>query len=134
MSIILLNDFLFAYKSNFRFILQQKWVFLFNTNQLPFIKYLIFIFKIYSLIDIDEPRSFNYAYLFRFFFGRKAYFSKVISNFHLGITYYNFSVFCFFNKNQCFFPLGIFINDMLSKTIDQFIYSGLTLSGLVYSC
>ena len=65
---VVLHDLFFSYKNVFRFILLQQWVFLFNTNQLPYIKKLFFIFKIYSLIDLDDPRSFNYSYLFRFFF------------------------------------------------------------------
>lgn len=68
---VIMNDLFFSYKNVFRFILIQQWVFLFNTNQLPYIKKLFFIFKIYSLIDLDDPRSFNYSYLFRFFLVKK---------------------------------------------------------------
>jgi hypothetical protein len=131
---LILYDLFFSYKNVFRFILIQQWVFLFNTNQLPFFIKLIFIFKIYRIIDIDEPRSFNYAYLFRFFFGRKTYFSQIFSRFHLGITYHYFTVFCFFNKNQCFFPLAVFVNDIIYKTTDQFIFPRLTFSGSFFSC
>jgi hypothetical protein len=63
------NDFFFSYKNVFRFILIHQ-LFYFNTNQISFVDKLIFNFKIYNLVDIDDPRSFNYAYLFRFFFGK----------------------------------------------------------------
>jgi hypothetical protein len=64
------NDLYFSYKNVFRFILLNQ-LFFFNTNQIPFVDKLVFNFKIYNLIDFDDPRSFNYAYLFRFFFGKK---------------------------------------------------------------
>lgn len=52
-----------------------------NTNELPIIEKLIFSFKINNLVDIDDPRSFNYSYLFRFFFGRKLFLLKFFLGF-----------------------------------------------------
>lgn len=78
---VVLHDLFFSYKNVFRFILIQQWVFLFNTNQLPYIKKLFFIFKIYSLIDLDDPRSFNYSYLFRFFLVKKLFLVKFLLDF-----------------------------------------------------
>jgi hypothetical protein len=74
------NDLFFSYKHVFRFILINQMIF-FNTNQLPVIEKLIFTFKINNLVDLDDPRSFNYAYLFRFFFGRKLILLKLFLGF-----------------------------------------------------
>ena len=87
------------------------------------------------MVDLDDPRSYNYAYLFRFFFGKKANFAKSFFRFHLGVHYYSFNVFCYFFKHyDCFFPLAIFVNDILSKSTSQYFFSGLSLSGKIFSC
>lgn len=49
--------------------------------------------------------------------------------FHLGIHYYKFKIFCFFFKSECFFPLVVFISDILSLSNDQFFFSGMPLTG-----
>jgi len=64
------NDLFFSYKNVFRFILINQ-LFFFNTNQIPYVERLFFNFKIFNLVDLDDPRSYNYAYLFRFFFWQK---------------------------------------------------------------
>lgn len=104
-----------------------------NTNQIPYINKLNFFFKIYNLIDLDDVRSYNYAYLFRFFFGRKALFTKYKLKFHLGINYYTFIVYFFFFKQACFFPLAVFLNDFLTVSSDQFFFSSLSLCGKFFS-
>jgi len=128
------NDLFFSYKNVFRFILINQ-LFFFNTNQIPYVERLFFNFKIFNLVDLDDPRSYNYAYLFRFFFGKKANFTKSFFRFHLGVHYYSFNVFCYFFKHyDCFFPLAIFVNDILSKSTSQYFFSGLSLSGKIFSC
>jgi hypothetical protein len=128
------NDLFFSYKNVFRFLLINQCFFLTNTNQLPIIANLFFIFKIYNLVDIDDVRSFNYAYLFRFFFGKKAAFTKSIFRFHLGVNYFSFNVYCFFKKENCFFPLSIYINDIISKSSFQFFFSGMSFNGFFFNC
>lgn len=94
-------DFLFSYKNVYRFLLINQWSSFFNTNQLPFLKKILVFFKIYNLTDLDDVRSFNYAYLIRFFFGKKVFFHKYSTRFHLGIHYFSFSVNCvFFNQHH----------------------------------
>jgi hypothetical protein len=61
------NDLFFSYKNVFRFILINQCFFLVNTNQIPKITNLFFIFKIYNLVDIDDVRSFIMLIFLDFF-------------------------------------------------------------------
>ena len=128
------NDLYFSYRHVWRFVIINQWFFVVNTNQIPLLKKLVFFFKIYNLIDLDDVRSFNYAYLFRFFFGKKSVFTKLNLKFHLGIHYYTFVVYCFFFKQECYFPIAVFLNDILMLSSDQFFFSGLTVRGNIFSC
>lgn len=110
------SDLFFSYKHTLRFLLIHKCGYFSNTFQLPNIKYLYLYFTLNDITDIDDVSSFNYFYLFKFFFGRKAFFSKVVSVFHLGITYFYFNVFCFFYKNICFYILSFFSNELLAHS------------------
>lgn len=120
-------DLFFFYRNVCRFLLIQQWAFIYNTNQLPILKRLKLTFKIFNLTDLDDVRAYNYAYLFRFFFGKKATFSKYVLRFHLGVNYFTFSVNCFFNKQEAYFPLSVFVNDILFFSSDQFFFSSLVL-------
>ena len=117
---VLKNDLFFSYKSVIRYLLINKYGFFINTNQLPFLKKIVIFFNIYNLIDLEDSRSFNYAYFFRFFFGKRSFFTKSINIFHLGVNFFSFSVQCFFYKSFSFFPLHFFLNDVLAVTDKQF--------------
>lgn len=121
--IFLKNDFYFNYCFVYRFLLIQKWNFFYNTNQIPIVKNLLIFFNVFNLIDLDDVRSFNYSYLFRFFFGKKCCFTKPIMKFHLGVNYYKFKVFSFFYRLESFFALSVFVNDILSLSSDNYFYS-----------
>lgn len=126
-------DLFFSYKFVYRFLLINQWGLFVNTYQLPIFQKLIIFFRIYSLTDLDDVRSFNYVYLIRFFFGKKAFFRKYFTKFHLGVTYFSFIVNCFFFKEHSFFPLGVFINDFLFFSSDQYFFSSLFYSGKFFS-
>jgi hypothetical protein len=109
-------DFFFSYKYVLRFVLIQQYGFFFNTFQIPFLKNLLIFFSINDLEDLDDARSFNYFYLFKFFFGNKSFFTRFRSFFSLGKTYYSFNIQSFFSGRFCFFPLFFLINDLLALT------------------
>lgn len=77
-------DLFFTYKYTLRFLLIQKLGYKYNTYTLPNISNLIFYFSIKKLEDIDNIEIYNYFYLFKQFFGRKAFLSKIKSNYSLG--------------------------------------------------
>lgn len=107
-------DYLFNYNYLLRFMLVHKTDAVGNTFQLPFLKSLLFSFSILDLVDLDDPRVFNYYYLFRFFFGAKAFFTNFRSKFVLGRTFYSFHVVSFFFRRGVFFPLHFLVNDVVA--------------------
>ena len=107
-------DYFFNYKYIARFILLHKSNCFFNTHELPLLRGLLFYFSISGLEDLDDVRTFNYFYIFRFFLGNKSFFTKFKSDFRLGHTFYSFHVQSFFSGRFCFFPVSFLVNDVLS--------------------
>jgi hypothetical protein len=79
-----LIDFLFTYKYTLRFLFINKLGNIKNTLNIPKIKKLIYFFSLKNLEDIDSVQIYNNFYLFKFFLGRNAFFSKTKSFFLLG--------------------------------------------------
>jgi len=77
-------DLNFFYKYSIRSVVFYKLDKIINTYNIPKIyKYLLF-FSLVNIADLDMVQCYNYAYLYKFFFGRKAYFTKQRSFFNLG--------------------------------------------------
>jgi hypothetical protein len=114
------QDFFFSYKNVFRFSLVHRFGLFYNSFQIPLLKSLKIFFKVFNIKDLDDVRGFNYAYFIRFFFGRVSFFTKSFSVFHLNITYFSYTVFCFFFSQDVFFPLSFFINDILIYSYRDF--------------
>jgi hypothetical protein len=123
-------DLQFSYKNVFRFLSIHKCNFFSNSLQLPHLDYIYIYFSIFNNVDLDDVSSFNYFYLFKFFFGRKSFFSKITSRFHLGVTYFYFSIFSFFFNGFSFFGLCFFINDLLGKSSSNFSSHSIISLGL----
>jgi hypothetical protein len=77
-------DLNFTYKNIIRLILINKYGLLINTFNIPKIKKIIYFFCFKKLEDMDEVQIFNSFYLFKFFLGRNAFFSKNKSFYFLG--------------------------------------------------
>ena len=102
-------DLYFTYKYNLRFILLNKLGQLKNTYNVPLIKKIILFVSFKKLENIDEVEIFNCFYLFKFFFGRQAFFSKTKSHFKLGKWYHNFNVqLIIINKKETLNSMSIF--------------------------
>lgn len=78
-------DYYFFYKYLIRFINIHKLNIFTNTYSVIFLKKIIMHFFVINLEDLDNIQSYNYIYFFKFFFGRKAYLTKLKSRFSLGI-------------------------------------------------
>jgi hypothetical protein len=78
-------DLYFVYKYNLRNILINKIGYYNNSYQIPNINKLILFFSLKKLDDLDDVQIYNYFYLFKFFFGKKAYFTKIKKFFYLGV-------------------------------------------------
>lgn len=115
---VLINifDIQFTYKNTIRNILINNFGFFENTFEIPEIARISALIKIRHLEMLDDPKIFNYFYLFKFFFGVKPYYSKIASTFNLGTTRYYFDIKYIFNKEQNYFMLSFLINDILGST------------------
>jgi hypothetical protein len=80
----MLVDSYFTYKHSLRFLLIHKLGYLSNVNELPRFKQICVFFYLKKLEDMDEVQIYNYIYLFKFFFGRAAFFGKMRKFFLLG--------------------------------------------------
>lgn len=64
---------------------------------LPVFTGLLIFFPVRNLQELNHPRIFNYAYLFRFFFGRRSFVNEYTSFFNLGKYYYSFNIAIYYN-------------------------------------
>lgn len=83
-------------------------------------KTLLVFFKVFNIEDFNEVRGFNYPYFIRFFFGRSCFISKISSIFHLNVNYYSYNVFFLFFSQDVFFPVSVFLNDILVRSYSDF--------------
>lgn len=122
---ILSLDLLFTYKYTLRFLLINKLGCIYNTYNLPKINKIIFYFIFKKLEDLDDVQIYNSFYLFKFFFGRNAFFSKNKTYFYLGKWYYNFNVQLIVNNyKEIYFLFYYFINNILVNIEKIFIKKG----------
>lgn len=115
------QDYYFTYKYVLRFLLAQQYGFFLNTYNVPTLDRLLLYFSINELEYLDDYRTFNYHYLFRFFFGQKCFFTRFDSFFRLNRTFFNFNVQVFLKKRICFFPLFLLVNDLLVFTSNSYL-------------
>ena len=78
-------DYYFLYKYISRQVLINKLGYITNTYKLPQISRLLFSFSLNRLEDLDDVQGYNYLYMFKFFFGKRAYLTKLKSHFSLGL-------------------------------------------------
>jgi hypothetical protein len=120
-------DFYFTYKSCLRNIILLKIGInkVKNTFYLPALIKLKIFFLLIKKQDKDNISISNYFYLFKFFFGKKAFLSKYKTFYNLGIWYYSFKVFIFINKNEVYPILLYFFNDFLNLIEKNFFNFGI---------
>lgn len=105
-------DFLFHYRYNLRNLLILKFNKLNNSFMLPRLSKIILFFVIRKLDLLDQPKIYNYFYLVRFFFGKRAFINKYNSYFSLGKTYYNFDIVSIFTNIDMYPAIYFFVNDV----------------------
>jgi len=118
-------DYFFTYRYVLRFLLLQKYIYFNNTFTLPVLRSLLVFFSVADVPKLDDPRSFNYFYLFRFFFGKRCFFIKFSSVIGFNSVSYSFNIQMFLRNKSCFFPLFFLINDLLflsSKNYWKFFF------------
>lgn len=107
-------DYFFTYKHVLRFLLLQKYIYFYNTFMIPFLRSLLVFISVNKLLQLDDPRSFNYFYLFRFYFGKRCFFTKFSTITSFSSTSYSFNIQVSLKDKRCYFPLFFLINDLLA--------------------
>jgi len=118
-------DYNFFYKNSVRTLLFYKLFSLTNIKEIPSLSKLICSFSLSKIDDCDDVQVYNYCYLFKFFFGRIAYLTRVKSFYNLGIWSYSFRVFIIFQDKEIFNKLFFIINDLLYRLDNNFINFGI---------
>jgi hypothetical protein len=77
-------DFEFYYKNSIRYLLLNKLGYLTNLYSIPNISKLIFKFLLSHIENVNDIQSYNYLYLFKYFFGYKAFLTKQLNFFKEG--------------------------------------------------
>ena len=77
-------DYNFFYKQIVRNILMNKLNIVTNQYNIPQIEKLTYFFILSRIVDVDDAQIYNYVYLFKYFFGKTAYLTKIKSFFILG--------------------------------------------------
>jgi len=80
----MIKDPYFFYKYSLRYILLNKFNYLLNTYEFPNINKLVYSFSLSRIDDLDDVQIYNYLYLFKYFFGRRAFLTKQKSFFNIG--------------------------------------------------
>jgi|EBPBio282013_DNA_FD.fasta_scaffold03086_6 hypothetical protein len=113
---ILNLDFYFSYKYNLRKLLINKLNNSENIHIIPNIKKINLYFNFKKLENLNDIELYNCFYLFKFFLGKKVYFTKTFSFYTLGKYYYNFNIQLIINKNNEIYAISNFlINNILCQ-------------------
>jgi hypothetical protein len=97
---MLFVDLSFCYKNTFRYLLLNKLGYVNNHFVISKLAKLILFFSIKKLDDIDQIQLYNVFYLFKFFLGRNAFFTRINKVFTLGNWYYNFNIQLIVNSDK----------------------------------
>lgn len=81
---MLLIDYNSFYNYTVRQILVNKIIILQNRYDIPKITKLVYFFNLTKIEDLNDVQIYNYLYLFRYFFGKRAYLTRIKSFFNVG--------------------------------------------------
>lgn len=79
-----LIDFKFVYKNIVRTLLIMKSSCITNTIIVPKLDLLSLRFPLLRVLTLSDRQPYNYLYLFKFFFGRRGFLTKLKSYYSLG--------------------------------------------------
>lgn len=122
---MLLVDFNFFYKYSVRQILLHKLVVLQNRFCIPQISKLVYFFNLTKIEDLDDVQIYNYIYLFKYFFGKRAYLTRIKSFFNVGKWTYSLTVVLYYNSsNMIYHNFFFFLNDLYLRSESLFVKYG----------
>lgn len=109
---MLFIEYNFFYKQVIRHILIQKLNICININNVPCINKMMFFFILSKIEDLDDVQIYNYLYLFKYFFGKSAFLTKIKSFFNLGKWSYSLKVVLNIKSNGLYNFFFYFLNDI----------------------
>lgn len=118
------TDILFNYHNINRFILLHK-LGINNSFLVPNLNKFICYFSLKHLDDLNDVRIYNYFFFFKFFLGFRAFFTGYRVTQGFGQTTYDFRIQIILRKNDLYFPLSFFLNDVLSIIDNDYFYFNL---------
>jgi len=118
-------DYYFTYKYVLRNLLINKLHSLKNTYSLPYLKKLIIYIPLSNINDLNSREGYNYFYLFKFFFGKRAFINKFKGYNNLGVWTYSLKIQIVLNKKEIYYSLFFIINDIFSYIDYNHISSGI---------
>jgi hypothetical protein len=127
-------DLYFHYKVVGRFLLIQKLAnfISLSLNSIPELTKSFLYFELFNIQYLNDIRMSNYVFLFKFFFGKKAYFAKYKSTFRLNVWYYSFLVLLYFKGKEAYYPIYFFFNDVYPHISKNFLEVELYLSSIIF--
>jgi len=126
----MLLDLDFTYKNTIRYILINK-LGIKNTHKIPIIKKLLFYFLFKKLEDLNSIQIFNTFYLFKYFLGWNAFFSKTKSYFSLNKWYYNLNVKIILDDTkEILYIYSYLLNNIWAKIDKNYIKKGILMKNI----
>lgn len=117
----------YDFQSHYCWVVRNVWL-LFknkvrNSLLIPAIYIIILYFSVRSLENLQHPKTYNYLYLLRFFFGLVGFVTNYKSMFYLNKTYYDLDVAVLTRKQQIYFPLYFFTYEIkpVATTLTSFL-------------
>jgi hypothetical protein len=117
----MLIDYAFHYKHVSRFILLHQSAHIRNTYMIPTVDKVILFFSIRHWENLEDVSLYNYYYLFRFFYGKKAYISKYKVLFSLRKYYHSFDIKIFFTARDVFYPIAFFLAELNPLLVPEYV-------------
>jgi hypothetical protein len=118
-------DFNFFYKYSVRSLVMAKYSRIDNIFSIPVISKVVYFFILSRLEDVDDIQSYNFGYLFKYFFGRMAFVSRVKSFFNPGVWSYSFKISMMITGRDILPNFMFLVTEFVFRADKSFIRSGI---------
>lgn len=129
---ILNLDYYFTYKYTLRYILIQKLNIKKNIYTIPNINKIIMFFFFKKYENLDSVELYNCFYFFKYFFGKKVFFTKTYLFYSLGKNYYNFNIQIILNKSKENYLITIYLKNNIINSLDKLLIKKGLINNTLY--
>lgn len=121
----MLVDYYFSYRYTLRNILLNKLYFSTNTYFLPIFDKIVIFIPILNLDYLNSRELYNYFYLFKFYFGRRAFVCNFKEKSLLGVSTYKMKIQLILSKSHLYSVLFFIVNDLFFGIDKSFLKNGI---------